>query len=175
MIDVLDLFFQFLVYTSHFRGELQDVWTVALMFACLRWGGGPEKIGFAVWTVLTFSSTVVRALYDGPTAGEAELAAALWTVQPIDLLTDVLLFVGFVAIALVANRRYIFWVAAFQVIALSAHLLRALIEGMTPFTYVFMTVAPGWAQVFIFTYGLIAHTRREPNRYADWRWQVKTA
>ena len=177
MNNVFEIFFYFLAYTSHFRAEVQDVWTVALMIACLKWGGGPEKACAAVWTVVISVFSIIRALYDGPTPnGEAEAPGiAFWTVQPVSLLTDGLLFVGFLAVALLANRRYVLWVAAFQVIALFAHLLRALIADMTPFTYVFMTVAPGWAQIFIMTYGLIQHTRREPYRYADWRWQVRPA
>ena len=174
---MLDLFFSFLVYTSHFRAELQDVWTVALLFACLRWGGGPEKASVAVWAVITGASSVIQAMYEGPTPYGAPKPNGddYWTVEPIGLMTDGLLLVGFLAIALYANRRYVLWIAAFQLIAMSAHLLRALIVDMTPFTYIFMTVAPGWAQVFILTYALVEHARREPDRYADWRWQVRAA
>jgi hypothetical protein len=149
---------------SEIRFVLQDVLAVALCLAAFIWGGGPEKAVAATWLVVfeifgrihkfAFGPGYVLLDVDPFLAGKDLLAGALWLV-----------------IALYANRNWTLWVAGTQVLAVGAHLARALADAVSPIAYAAMVVAPGWIQLLLLAAGLSRHVlrTREYGDYRDWR------
>lgn len=170
MADFFSQIYDILRLTSEWRVSLQDTWTIALLITALLWGGGPEKVVISVWLVLTELSRYLSINAENT----LEANQALWSgVHSTYLLVDCLLLAGFVALALVANRRYVFWIAGLQVIAVMGHVIRANTDDLMIFVYGLMVIGPGWLQIFVMTTGQIAHLRRKRGVYADWIWQVR--
>lgn len=149
---------------SEYRMLAQDTLAIILLIAAFVWGGGPERAVAAGWFVIFKGSTFVRDLF---WPGTPELV----TVDIMLASADFVALIVFVMIALYANRNYPLWIAAMQVLAMSAHLARGLVESISPIGYVVMVVAPGWIQLFLIAIGIVRHARRK-NKYGpyrDWR------
>jgi hypothetical protein len=106
-------------------------------------------------------------------------AAAGYRLNDVDLFlatTDTFAAIIFIAIALFANRNYPLWIAAMQVLAMTAHLARGLAETISPIAYITMVVAPGWFQLLFLALGLLGHIlrKRSHGEYRDWRTNGKT-
>ncbi len=172
MTDILGSFFELLAHSSPWRGYVQDVWVLVLLVASFIWGGGPEKACITIWALVFSTSAAIREFVAENTGLSPYYLSDIYLPS---FAGDLVVLIGFVGLALYANRQYVFWLAAWQIIAVMAHVVRGMDEAISPFTYVFMTAGPGWMQVWIMTGALIVHMRREPGRFADWRWQVETA
>lgn len=155
---MLDLLF------SDFRPYLQDVFAWTLCCAALIWGGGPERIVAATW-LLMFE--IATALYEAVFAGTRQLETIDWYIAGIDLFAGAI----WLGVALYANRNYTLWIAAFQLLAVVAHLSRGLTEVISPIAYAVMVIAPGWCQLLCLAFGLVRHIRRKQRHgeYRDWR------
>lgn len=162
--------YEILRMTSPWRISLQETWTIALLITALLWGGGPEKVAISVWLIVVEFSRYLSI----NTEKTPEATLALWSgVNWNSFLVDGLLLIGFVGLALIANRRYVFWIAGLQVIAVMGHVVRASTDDLMIFVYGVMVIGPGWLQIFVMTAGQIAHLRRSRGVYADWIWQVR--
>ncbi|KEO88240.1 hypothetical protein EH30_02345 [Erythrobacter sp. JL475] len=162
--------YEILRMTSPWRISLQETWTIALLITALLWGGGPEKVAISVWLIVVEFSRYLSI----NTEKTPEATLALWSgVNWNSFLVDGLLLIGFVGLALIANRRYVFWIAGLQVIAVMGHVVRASTDDLMIFVYGLMVMGPGWLQIFAMTAGQIAHVRRKRGVYADWIWQVR--
>ncbi|MDA9918626.1 hypothetical protein N9D37_01945, partial [Erythrobacter sp.] len=84
---------------------------------------------------------------------------------------DIIACVAFVLIALNANRNYPLWLAGFQVVALAAHMVRGLVDSVSPLAYAILVIGPSYFQLILMLVGLIRHIRREKKHgeYRDWR------
>ena len=170
MGDFFNQVYDILRLTGEWRVSLQDTWTIALLITALLWGGGPEKVAISVWLVLTeLSQYLALNVENTPEAAYAVWSGVHWTY----VVVDSLLLAGFVSLALVANRRYVFWIAGLQVIAVMGHVVRASTDDLMIFVYGLMVIGPGWLQIFVMTAGQIAHLRRPRGVYSDWIWQVR--
>ena len=162
--------YEILRMTSPWRISLQETWTIALLITALLWGGGPEKVAISVWLIVVEFSRYLSI----NTEKTPEATLALWSgVNWNSFLVDGLLLIGFVGLALIANRRYVFWIAGLQVIAVMGHVVRASTDDLMIFVYGLMVMGPGWLQIFVMTAGQIAHLRRPRGVYSDWIWQVR--
>ena len=152
------------VLASDFRGVLQDILVVTICLAAFVWGGGPERAAAVTW-VLVFEvpGAIYRSLLDPDTK--------LTVVDAFSATTDVVAAICWVAIALYANRNYTLWIAAMQVLAVTAHMARGLLEALSPIAHLSMTVAPGYLQLAFLGVGLVRHIRRKQKHgpYRDWR------
>lgn len=149
---------------SEFRIVAQDFIAWALCLAALVYGSGPERVVAATWIFLfEIVDGVYHAIFDSGT-----------------LLTDVDLFhawldgmAGFawITIALYANRNYPLWVAGMQLLAITAHVARGMVETVSPIAYVVMIESPGWFQLLFLGIGLTRHIlrKRKYGPYRDWR------
>ena len=79
-----------------------------------------------------------------------------------------------IVIAVHANRNYPLFMAALQLLVVSAHVARGLIEAIAPIAYAVMVIAPGWLQLLLLATGLARHLRRKRRygAYRDWRVQA---
>jgi hypothetical protein len=153
-----------LEFILEYRDEGQTIFAWLACLAAFRWGGGPER-GFAsVWLAVFL---IVHPGYHVITAEPLRL-------DQMDVFhagLDVVAMIALVMIALNANRFYSLWIAAFQIIATSAHLVRELVDAVSPIVYAIMVIAPSYFQLAIFAGGLFFHIRRKRHHgtYRDWR------
>lgn len=154
----------FELLTSEYRPLLQDALALSVCLAAFLWGRGPERILAAAWLVLFELAIYVNEF----------LTARSYRLTDVDLFLagiDAVAACVFVLVALNANRNYPLYIAALQVLAITAHLARGMIEAISPIAYVIMVTGPGWLQLCVFAIGLSRHIRREKRfgRYRDWR------
>ena len=76
-----------------------------------------------------------------------------------------------IAIALYANRIYPLWIAGLQIIALQAHLAKAITPDIAPLAYAIMVIAPSYGQLITLALGMRAHRKRlaRHGKYRSWR------
>jgi len=149
---------------SDYRLIAQDLLAFGLILAAFIWGGGPEKAVAAVWLVVfevigwlhkaLFGAGYVLLDVDPFLAGKDFAAGVLWLI-----------------IALYANRNWTLWVAGTQMLAIGAHVARAVADAVSPVAYATMVIAPGWIQLFLLAAGLVRHVlrTREHGAYRSWR------
>lgn len=147
-----------------YRSTIQIVLSWLLCLSALRWGGGPEKAVAIIWLLVFELIHRGYHLFLNP----------VFQVDQFDTYhasQDLLVAIGFVGVALYANRIYTLWIASFQLIAFSAHLARLVADEISPIAYALLVIAPSWFQLFILWMGLVAHVRRkkEFGEYRDWR------
>lgn len=147
-----------------YRTDVQHIASVLLALAIWRSGAAPER-----WLIGVFIGTMVAPIYlfrvlglGNPTFGPF---AWLWI--GIDLFAAV----AFIVIALKANRNYPLWIAGFQLVAISAHMVRGMVDAVSPFAYLILSVGPSYCQLLLIFVGFLRHTRRTRRfgAYRDWR------
>lgn len=154
---LLDLF-------NAYRAEAQHVTSVLLALAIWRYGAAPER-----WLIGLFIATMVvpfhlfRLLDMGPVA----FSPYAWIYVALDVVATI----GFIVIAVNANRNYPLWIAGFQLVALGAHAVRGLGDAVSPIAYVILASGPSYCQLLLILGGFLRHVRRERRfgRYRDWR------
>ena len=149
---------------SEYRMFAQDFLAFMLLAAAFIWGGAPERAVAASWVIIFKASSFIRETFFTQSIQLMEVDVFLAS-------TDIAACIVFVWIALYANRNYPLWIAGLQVLAVSAHLARGLVESILPIAYVVMIVAPGWLQLLLLGIGLARHSarKRKYGAYRDWR------
>lgn len=148
-----------------YRVEAQRILSILLLIAALKWGGAPERISTGLFVLLfTLPLSAVAYIGDGPLMfGESSI---------VYVALDTIALALFLFIALYANRNYPLWVTGFQVVALAAHMVRGIVDVITPLAYAIMVISPSYFQLIFMAVGLILHIRRK-KRYGDYRdWRV---
>lgn len=149
---------------NDYRVPAHHLTSLVLAVAIWRWGGGPER-----WLIAVFITTMVAPMYlvywFG--IGAAETSAFAGAYVALDLLAAGL----FVLIALNANRNYPLWVAGFQLVAVVAHLVKALIDSISPLAYAVLVIGPSYCQLLVLLGGFVRHRLRERRfgPYREWR------
>lgn len=153
---------------STYRDEFQLA--VVVILALLAWfrGGGPEKMCAGVLLAMFCLDRVYRAVFGSSVNLES---ADIWYA-----VLDAGVLVAFVAIALRANRFYPLLLAGFQLVAVKAHLVRELVESVSPIAYFILYVGPSYFQILIVGVGIGMHIRRSKRfgSYRDWRLDRRT-
>lgn len=147
-----------------YRAHIQDVAAIILCLAALIWGGGPERVVAATWLIIfEFSWWVI----DWVGGSSFQLNTVDWFIASTDVIAGAI----FVWLALYANRNYTLWIAAMQVLAITAHLARGIADLIAPIAYAVMFIFPGWLQLLFLGAGLARHILRERKHgpYRDWR------
>jgi len=149
---------------SDFRPIVQTAFAVSVCVAAFLWGRGPERAIAIVWLVLF---EIALHFYQVAFAAGPRLTNVDLFLASLDGFAVAL----FILIALNANRTYPLCIAALQVLAITAHLARGLIEAISPIAYAIMVIGPGWLQLMIFTVGIARHVQRERRwgQYREWR------
>ncbi|NVE95864.1 hypothetical protein [Altererythrobacter lutimaris] len=152
-----------------YRDEVQRVLGFVICLCALRWGGAPER-----WTalVLLLVFQVGDAIYHLIFGAGFELSDVDVGHAVLDVTASVLL----VGIALQANRLYPLWIAAFQLVATTAHVAREIAVMMKPIAYAILAISPSYFQLLILLGGLAYHVKRKKiwGDYRDWRIKVST-
>jgi hypothetical protein len=157
MGELLELF-------NAYRVPAQHLTSFLLAAAIWRWGAGPER-----WLIGSFLATMVLPVYVVWWLGLGALETG--SHAPIFMLIDMLAAVLFTAIALNANRNYPLWIAGFQLVAVGAHLVPALVEGVSPLAVAVLVIGPSYFQLLLLIAGFVRHAQRQRHfgRYREWR------
>lgn len=142
------------------RLGIQTALYLVLLLSALRWGGAPERILALVLVWFRVGDMANHALF--------ERADAVLTVAQGHVLIDLVAAAASLGVGLFANRMYALWFAAFQLLALLAHIPRALAPDIAPLAYELMYIGPSYCQIIILAAGLWAHHRRV-RRYGPYR------
>jgi hypothetical protein len=147
-----------------YRIEALHIASLVLTLAIWRWGAAPER-----WLIGLFVATMIAPFYFSRWLGISNLPFGpyAWAYVGVDLLATI----GFVVIALNANRNYPLWVAGFQLVSVGAHAVRGLGDLVSPFAYIILASGPSYCQLLLIGAGFIRHARRERRfgSYRDWR------
>jgi hypothetical protein len=147
------------------RADIQYIVSLLVGLAMLRWGGGPERAIAVMFTGVMMLPLIMFRIW--ATTGSMMFGS----LAPIYVALDVVALAGFVMIALNANRNYPLWIAGFQIVAVGAHLVRGLIDTISPMAYVLLAVGPSYCQLALMLAGLLRHRARcrKFGSYRDWR------
>lgn len=148
-----------------YRTEAQHIASVLLALAIWRWGAAPER-----WMIGVFMVTMVMPLYMFRMLGLGQSAFGpfAWLWIGIDLFAAA----AFTVIALQANRNYPLWIAGFQLVAISAHVVRGMADAFSPLAYVILSTGPSYCQLVLIFGGFVRHVRRE-RRFGTYRaWRI---
>lgn len=160
MGELLDLF-------NVYRAPIQHLLSFLLAAAIWRWGGAPER-----WLIGVFLATMVVPIYVAQwfSFGVFELAPYAWAVVMLDLAAAAM----FVGIALIANRNYPLWIAGFQLVAVGAHLVRSMVDTVSPLAFAILIIGPSYCQLLLLLGGFASHAQRQ-RRFGPYReWRVGT-
>lgn len=154
MIELLNLY----------RVDAQHIASVLLALAIWRWGAAPER-----WLIGVFLATMVAPFYLFKLfdLGNPVFGPYSWLWIAIDLMAGL----GFIVIALHANRNYPLWIAGFQLVAISSHLVRDMGDAVSALAYVALATAPSYCQLALIFAGFVRHLQRVRRfgAYRDWR------
>lgn len=158
MSDWLDLF-------NAYRAPAQHLTSLLLAAAIWRWGGGPER-----WLISIFLGAMVLPVYVFELLG-VRGAIEVGPYAPLVTLIDMCAAILFVCVALNANRNYPLWVAGFQLVAVGGHLVRSLVDSVSPLAVALLVVGPAYCQLLLLLVGFLRHVQRERRfgQYREWR------
>lgn len=158
MAEVLDFF-------NAYRVSAQHLVSFLLAGAIWRWGGGPER-----WLIGIFVGTMILPVYIGWGTGLGNVSAGPFYLSLFFF--DLVAMVGFFGVALKANRNYPLLIAGFQVVALVAYLVKALISSVSPFAVAILVIGPSYCQLMVLLIGFVCHVLRQ-RRFGEYRaWRL---
>lgn len=136
-----------------YRGDVQHIASVFLALAIWRYGGAPER-----WLIAIFVVTMVVPIrgFEWLDFGQIAFGSYAWVYVALDIIAGI----GFVAVALNANRNYPLWVAGFQLVAISAHAVKALVDTVSPLAYLILASGPSYCQLALIFGGFVRHRMR---------------
>jgi predicted membrane protein len=157
MIEWLEFFNAYRAFAQHITGLL-------LAAAMWRWGGSPER-----WLATIFVGTMVAPVYISRWLGLGEFGVGPFSSYYA--MIDVAATILFVTVALHANRNYPLWIAGFQLVALGAHLVKAVPNTSSTLAIAILVIGPSYCQLLLLMGGFIRHLRRERRfgPYREWR------
>ena len=153
-----------LEFLNTYRADLQYAASLLVGLALWRGGGGPERSLAILFTGVIMAPAIIFRL-------TASGTMIFGVFAPLYAVLDVIALVGFVLVALNANRNYPLWIAGLQIVAVGAHLVKGLVDGVSPIAYVVLAVGPSYCQLALLVAGLLRHRARlrRFGPYRDWR------
>jgi hypothetical protein len=155
---------EWLALFNSYRVPAQHLSSFLLAAAIWRWGAGPER-----WLIGSFIGTMVLPVYMVWWLGLGALETG--PHAPIFMAIDMLAAVLFTTIALNANRNYPLWIAGFQLVAVGAHIVKTLVDSVSPLAVAVLVIGPSYFQIVLLAGGFFRHAQRQRRfgRYREWR------
>lgn len=123
---------------------------IAAFVLALRFGGRVERYGAAIVAMMFVLGRVGTALLD----------RQFLTVDMVSTAQDVLALAGFAYLGIYTKKVWPLWAAAFQLLSVGAHFIRALEIAVRPVVYAWMKSGPTWAVLLLLIIGTLGHHRR---------------
>lgn len=143
---------------------LQSAFYFSLVLACWTYamlrGGAPERIGA---TILAVGSILTVVAVSAP-------AIRFGTVEIGIFLVDVAALVGFLILALRAERWWPLWVTALQAIGITAHAVKLVNPEVIRWAYAFALAFWSYPMLFLLVFGTWNHQRRLARFGVDKSW-----
>jgi hypothetical protein len=143
-------------YRPHFQ---LAAFALGLIYS-LRKGAGPERVVAVTLVAMALADRIYHEL--APHA-----SAVLW-----HFLLDFAASIALVGVGLFANRIYTLWIGSFQIIALSAHLVRFVATGeQLTLAFTILYILPSYFQIGLLLLGTHLHARRvrRSGPYRSWK------
>jgi hypothetical protein len=138
------------------RYQLQIALLLIAVLYAWRKGGTDERLGAAVMVSMFAATDAYRALIAGP--GRYESADFGFFA------IDAAILLALLGLSLFSNRWWTLWMAAAQLIALLAHVVRLVDSTYAPFAYAVMMRAPSWLELVILICGTALLNTERPSR-----------
>jgi hypothetical protein len=129
------------------------------LYAMLR-GGAPERIGASI---LFFGSALTYAAVSAPAARFASIEAGIFAV-------DVAALLGFLVVALCAERFWPLWITALQIIGTAGHAVKLVDPQVLRWSYAFALAFWSYPMLILLTAATWAHQRRLARVGVDKSW-----
>jgi hypothetical protein len=126
-----------------------------------RVGGKPERYVATIYATMLVVGSSYEFFFN-PTD-----QASYEDLHPARFLLDAVALLAVTAIALQFDRWWTLWVGSAQLIAVVAHLLRALALPIPALAYAVMERWPVWIAISLTGLGTFLHHRREQTKAAD--------
>jgi len=145
------------------RFWLQTVLIAGLVVSACRWGAGPERVLSGLLAAMVAVDSVNHQLFTQP--------EGFLSIESGHIAIDVASSLVALAVAVLANRMYSLWFAAFQLIALFAHLAHHAAPGVATLAYRLLSTGPSYFQIMLLAGGIWFHRRRVARfgAYRSWR------
>lgn len=152
-----------MVLTAEARLWIQIGCIALLALAAWRVGGGPERALAATLLAMAGSDQLYHLAFEG-----LRFVPAAPTIH---LAIDLAALSATLVVALLANRIYPLWFAAFQLIAVFAHVANDVAPGVASLAYRILYVGPSYFQIILLAGGIWLHRRRTRRHgpYRSWR------
>lgn len=150
-------------YLWAIKAEVEFAAFVVLLCLSLVRGAAPERI----LSGTLVSMFLLDRVYHAIVGGSIIWRHANFGHVAIDVLVLAIAFV----VALHANRVYPLWIAGAQIIAMSGHLYRLVLEEINRYAYDMMTITPSYIELVAMALGIGFHMsrRRKQGSYPSWR------
>lgn len=132
-----------------------------IAYALIR-GGAPERAAALIIVAASFSTITTWA-------------PASLRYQTVDfgiLITDFVMMLSLIALALKAERFWTLWVAAFQVMQFASHIPEMLVPELLPVTYKIVISVWSYPMLFLLAVGTYRHAQREKIYGTDRPWSA---
>lgn len=123
--------------------------TICIGYALLK-GGAPERL--AALTIVSASAATIATSAPVPLRYNALDAGVL--------ITDFVMMLALVALALKAERFWTLWIAAFQVMQFASHLPEILVPELLPVTYKIVISVWSYPMLILLAIGTYRHNQR---------------
>lgn len=163
MGELLELF-------NAYRVPILHLVSFLLAAAIWRWGGAPER-----WLIGVFLATMVVPIYAAQWLGLGAYELGIYGSAIVVL--DLVAAAMFVCVALNANRNYPLWIAGFQLVAVGAHLVRSMVDNVSPLAVAVLVIGPSYCQLLLLLAGFARHAERQRRfgPYREWRLGAQSA
>lgn len=148
---------EFLVYVSAARVAFYIGLAIGTCTYAIRCGGTPERI----------VGIVILAGLAGDPILHQLLHLRFATVDPTHLVIDISRFAAFAAVALTASRFWPIWISSFQLLALGAHVAKAMNLAIHPIVYATMSVM--WSYGMLAVLIVATHYHRRQTAHGEMR------
>jgi hypothetical protein len=137
---------------------------LAILFSCWLYamlrGGSPERIGASI---IGIGSVLSLIAVSSPAGRFASVEIGVFLV-------DVAALVGFLVLALRAERLWPLWVTAFQMIGTAGHAVKLASPEVIPVAYAFILAFWTYPMLLIIVVGTWQHRKRLERRGVDRSW-----
>jgi len=120
-----------------------------LCLAALKWGGWPERIVAFLFLAAAAGSILLKSSVTG----------GYRTIEIGVLAVDATLLAALVWVMLQADRRWLIWVVALQVISTTGHLARMVMPDLSRMAYSLMVGASSYPALLLLALGILGHRR----------------